>query len=185
MGEHVVIFAGPMGAGKTTAIRALSEVEVVSTEAANSDRAVVDKETTTVALDYGEIGLTDSEKVRLYGVPGQRRFSFMWSILKERARGVIVLVAGDSPDPLGGMLEFVDEFRDLYERGGMLVGVTRTDLGVGPPVARYGEALAEAFPSLAVPVMALDPRDPAHMRMALMTLIVNVETRERLQAVAS
>ena len=65
MAGHVVIFAGPMGAGKTTAIKTLSEIDVVSTEAANTDRDTVNKATTTVALDYGEIGLSDVEKVRL------------------------------------------------------------------------------------------------------------------------
>ena len=53
MAEHVILFAGPMGAGKTTAISTLSEIAVVSTEAANSERDVVDKATTTVAPDYG------------------------------------------------------------------------------------------------------------------------------------
>ena len=37
MAEHIILFAGPMGAGKTTAIRCLSEIEVVSTEAVNTD----------------------------------------------------------------------------------------------------------------------------------------------------
>ena len=83
--EHIILFAGPMGAGKTTAIRTLSDIPVVSTEAANTDRAQSDKETTTVALDYGEISVSDEEKVRLYGIPGQRRFEFMWKILRERA----------------------------------------------------------------------------------------------------
>ena len=55
MAEHVILFTGPMGAGKTTAIRSLSEIEVVSTEAGNSERHIVDMATTTVALDYGEI----------------------------------------------------------------------------------------------------------------------------------
>jgi len=79
--EHVILFAGPMGAGKSTAIATLSDIEVVTTEAANTERHVVDKETTTVALDYGEITIGDDEKVRLYGVPGQKRFDFMWTIL--------------------------------------------------------------------------------------------------------
>jgi ABC-type glutathione transport system ATPase component len=43
MAEQVVIFAGPMGAGKTTAIKTLSEIDVVSTEAANTDRVTVSR----------------------------------------------------------------------------------------------------------------------------------------------
>src|SRR5882724_8408995 len=98
-----------MGAGKTTAIRSLSEIEVVSTEANNSERHVVDKATTTGALDYGEILIDGEEKVRLYGIPGQKRFDFMWAILKKRAKGMILLVNSDSPDPIGQMLEFIDD----------------------------------------------------------------------------
>ena len=116
MAEHVILFTGPMGAGKTTAIRSLSEIDVVSTEANNSERHVVDKATTTVALDYGEILLDRDEKVRLYGIPGQQRFSFMWSILKKRAKGMILLVNSDAPDPIAEMTFFLDEFREQIGR---------------------------------------------------------------------
>ena len=116
MAEHVILFAGPMGSGKTTAIRTLSDIEVLATEAVNTERNVVDKPSTTVALDYGEIGLGDEEKVRLYGIPGQRRFDFMWSILRERAHGLVLLVNNDAPDPIGAMNEFLDEFGDVLAR---------------------------------------------------------------------
>ncbi|WP_010206311.1 GTP-binding protein [Salinibacterium sp. PAMC 21357] len=128
MSEHVILFAGPMGAGKTTAIRSLSEIDVVSTEAANSDRDAADKPTTTVALDYGEISVNEAEKVRLYGIPGQRRFDFMWTILAERAEGVIVLVNADAENPVEIAIEYVKEFFAIYERGGIVIGLTRADL---------------------------------------------------------
>ena len=177
MSEHVILFAGPMGSGKTTAIRSLSDVDVVATEAANTERDVVDKPTTTVALDYGEIGLNDEEKVRLYGIPGQRRFDFMWSILRERAEGMVLLINNDAPDPIAAMLEFLDEFTDLYERGGVVVGVSRTDVAREPTVADYAKALTAARPGLVIPVLGVDPRSAQHMRMALMALIVNIEMR--------
>ena len=37
--EYIVLVAGPMGAGKTTAISALSEIPVIKTEALNTDLA--------------------------------------------------------------------------------------------------------------------------------------------------
>jgi signal recognition particle receptor subunit beta len=52
-----VVFAGTMGAGKTTAIRALSEIAPMSTEVANRQTELHGKAQTTVALDYGEIAL--------------------------------------------------------------------------------------------------------------------------------
>ena len=177
MSEHVILFAGPMGSGKTTAIRSLSDVDVVATEAANTERDVVDKPTTTVALDYGEIGLNDEEKVRLYGIPGQRRFDFMWSILRERAQGMILLVNNDGPAPIATMLEFLDEFAELHERGGVVVGISRTDVAHTPSVADYSRALGAARPGIVIPVLSVDPRSRHDMRMALMALIVNIETR--------
>jgi signal recognition particle receptor subunit beta len=180
--EHVILFAGPMGAGKTTAIRALSEIEVVTTEAANTDRVTADKPTTTVALDYGEISVSDEEKVRLYGIPGQRRFDFMWRILKERAVGMVLLVHNDAPDPVGLMLEFVDEFRELCDSGGAVVGVTRSDLHPGLSLTDYTDALERERPELMLPVMLVDPRDRGHMQLLLMSLIANIEARAMYRA---
>ena len=183
MTEHVILFAGPMGAGKTTAIASLSDIDVVRTEAANTDRESFDKETTTVALDYGEITVGDEEKVRLYGVPGQRRFDFMWRILAERAKGLVLLVNNDADDPAALVLEYLDEFHELHERGGVVVAVSRTDIAPEPGVEVIAEAVARARPGTVIPVFPVDPRDAGHMRMVLMSLIVNLETRAALAGV--
>jgi signal recognition particle receptor subunit beta len=175
--EHVILFTGPMGAGKTTAIRSLSEIEVVSTEANNSERHIVDKATTTVALDYGEILIDGEEKVRLYGIPGQKRFDFMWAILKKRAKGMILLVNSDAPDPIGQMLEFIDDFRELYDRGGVVVGVSRADVGAGPTLGDFSDALERTNPDLVIPVFTVDPRDRDQMEDVLLVLIANIEMR--------
>jgi signal recognition particle receptor subunit beta len=177
MAEHVILFTGPMGAGKTTAIQSLSEIEVVRTEANNSERDVVDKATTTVALDYGEILIGAQEKVRLYGIPGQKRFSFMWTILKRRAKGMVLLVNSDAPDPIGEMTFFLDEFRELYDRGGVVIGVTRSDVTPGPGLTEFSDALEQTNPGLVIPVFTIDPRDGDQMQSALLALIANIEMR--------
>jgi signal recognition particle receptor subunit beta len=176
--EHVILFTGPMGAGKTTAIESLSEIEVVRTEASNSERHIADKPTTTVALDYGEIVLDGEEKVRLYGIPGQKRFDFMWAILKKRAKGMILLVNSDAPDPIGQMLTFIEDFRELYDRGGVVVGVSRADVVAGPTLAEYSEALERTNPELVIPVFTVDPRDRGQMENVLLALVLNIEMRE-------
>jgi signal recognition particle receptor subunit beta len=175
--EHIILFAGPMGAGKTTAIQSLSDIPVITTEAANSDRATADKATTTVAMDYGEIGVTDEEKIRMYGIPGQRRFDFMWRILRDRAEGMVLLVHNDAPDPVNQMREYMIEFADLCERGGVIVGITRMDVGPGPTLTHYTDVLERERPDLMVPVMPVDPRDRGHMEMLMMSLIANIEMR--------
>ena len=194
MSEHVILFGGPMGAGKTTAIQSLSETRVIATEAANSDRGTSNKPTTTVALDYGTIllggglsedgdGDTQDELVRLYGIPGQRRFDFMWKVLKRRATGMVLLVHNDAPRPFEAMLEFLEEFGDLYDRGGIVVGVTRTDVSNRPLLPDYSEVIETVYPNRLIPVFAVDPRSAASMRLALMTLIANVEMRAMFRRV--
>jgi len=181
MAEHVILFAGPMGAGKTTAIRSLSDIEVVSTEAFNTDHTISDKETTTVALDYGEIGVNEGEKIRLYGVPGQRRFDFMWSILKERAMGLLLLVNADAPNVADGVREHLEAFRSVVDRGGVVIGITRTDLNRASFLGLVRKAAIEAYPDRPTPVFEVDARDTTQMRVMLMTLIADVETREMMK----
>jgi uncharacterized protein len=175
--EHVILFTGPMGAGKTTAIQSLSEIEVVRTEANNSERDIVDKPTTTVALDYGEILIDGDEKVRLYGIPGQKRFDFMWAILKQRAEGMVLLVNNDAPDPIAEMLSFIDDFRELYDRGGVVIGISRSDVKPGPSVVDFYAALENMHPGLVIPVFTVDPRNRDQMQMVLLSLVVNIEMR--------
>ncbi len=187
MSELVILFAGPMGSGKTTAIRSLSEIEVISTEAVNTDREQADKATTTVALDYGEITLGDDAKVRLYGVPGQKRFKFMWQIIRERAIGLILLVNNDAPRPIESMLEFIEEFGELHDRGGIVVGVTRSDVESSTTLADYTSALAGVGLDRTIPVIPVDTRQASDTRIALMTLVMAIESRShsRLRAVVA
>jgi signal recognition particle receptor subunit beta len=175
--ELKIVFTGPMGAGKTTAICAISDAAPVSTEVGNHDQQSFAKASTTVALDYGEILVDGDEKVRLYGIPGQQRFSFMWSILKKRAKGMILLVNSDAPDPIGEMTFFLDEFRELYDRGGVVIGITRADVVAGPTLGQFAEALERTNPGLLIPVFTVDPRDRDQMVNVLLALIANIEMR--------
>jgi len=179
--EHVILFAGPMGAGKSTAIATLSDIEVVTTEAANTERHVVDKATTTVALDYGEITIGDEEKVRLYGVPGQSRFDFMWTILRERARGLVLLVNNDDVDPIASMLERLAPFEDLLRRRAVVIGVTRSDVAPRPSTADYAAAVSAAHPGVVLPILTVDARDLTRMRTLLLTLVSLVEAAAELE----
>ena len=177
MAEHVILVVGPMGAGKTTAIGTLSDIDPVRTEGVNTDRGAVDKATTTVALDYGEIALSRSEKIRLYGVPGQKRFDFMWSILRQRAVGTIVLVKNDADDPLGDLIAFFEEFREIHERGGVVVGITHSDLAPAPTTVEYQRLIAERYPTAVAPVFTVDPRSREQLVVMLSALAASVDSR--------
>jgi uncharacterized protein len=95
-----IVIAGGFGVGKTTAVGAISEIDVLTTEAAMTEVAAEidrtghtpDKTLTTVALDFGRITIDAEIKLYLFGTPGQDRFGFMWRDLTEGALGALVIV---------------------------------------------------------------------------------------------
>ena len=107
----------------------------------------------------------------------QQRFNFMWAILKKRAKGMILLVNSDAPDPIAEMIFFLDEFRELYDRGGVVIGITRADVVAGPSLDDFALALERTNPGLLIPVFTVDPRDRDQMVNVLLALIANIEMR--------
>ena len=156
--EYVVLVAGPMGAGKTTAIVSLSEIPVVSTDAVNTDLARNAKATTTVAMDYGEISLGDGDKVRLYGVPGQERFDFMWEILTEGGIALLLLIDNSRGEPLKQLRFYLGAFSGFIRKTAVAVGVTHMDVQGGPRLADYQAELDRAGQP-GVPVFEVDARN--------------------------
>jgi signal recognition particle receptor subunit beta len=52
---------------------------------------VEDKTTTTVAMDFGRITISDDVVLYLFGTPGQDRFWFLWDELALGALGAVVI----------------------------------------------------------------------------------------------
>jgi hypothetical protein len=156
MSDHKIIFTGPVGAGKTTAIAAVSDTPAVSTDARASDMTRSRKSSTTVAMDYGLMKLEGGEKVHLYGTPGQERFDFMWSILTEGGLGLVLLLDDSRADPLGDMAFFVKAFGGFIRKTQLAVGVTKTDLRPRSRLGIYHERLTRS--GMLVPTFEIDAR---------------------------
>lgn len=177
MSEFKIIFTGAMGSGKTTAIAAISETEVVSTDMGNSATDEHEKATTTVAMDFGSITLDDGGIVRLYGTPGQRRFEFMWGILSKGALGLVILVDNSRERPLEDLAIYLDNFAGLIEDTGAVIGVTCTDKGPGPALDEYYEVLLQR--KLILPVFPIDARKKTDVLTLLEALFSYLEAVAR------
>lgn len=167
--SYKIIIAGPVGAGKTEAIRSLSDKEIVSTEALASDEVKFMKKTTTVAMDYGIMKLDTGEQVRLYGTPGQKRFDFMWEILSENALGLILLINAENPDPVQDMKDYMESFLPLIKSSAMIVGITHAENMPWDLHQRLSDELVKM--NIPANVIVVDARDKEQMSQLVSVLI--------------
>lgn len=173
--ENKIIFTGTVGAGKTTAISAVSDIMVVATEAKATDEVAQRKNNTTVAMDYGVLNLEGGGKVHLYGTPGQERFSFMWDILSKGAMGFVILVDNSRPDPLADLDFYLNAFKKSISECGhaVVVGITRTELTPQvDPLDRFIEFFSAR--QLSIPVFEVDGRSRGDVKQMLLALLASL-----------
>jgi len=180
--ENKIIFTGPVGAGKTTAISSISDIEVVKSEAKATDEVAQRKASTTVAMDYGVLNLEGGESLHLYGTPGQDRFSFMWEILCKGGMGLVIMLDGARPDPLADLDFYLDAFKQFIKdcKQAVVVGVTRMEIqGSGLSLKDYSKRLQDK--GMSVPVFEVDARereDVKRLMLAMLALLDPSTTRK-------
>lgn len=121
-----LVVAGTPGAGKTTFVKTISDVEVVDTDRAATDETSLIKSRTTVAFDYGRYVFGSVLEVQVYGTPGQSRFNFMWDFLIQRAHSYILLVPAHRHNDFHYARQIL-QFMNQRTQIPMLIGITHTD----------------------------------------------------------
>jgi signal recognition particle receptor subunit beta len=166
-----VLIVGHFAVGKTTLVGTLSEIKPLRTEermtqagALIDDLAgVPDKETTTVAMDFGRLTLSDSLVLYLFGTPGQHRFTQLWHDLSRGALGALVLADTRRLEQSFDVMGFLEEQKLRYA-----VAINQFD---GAP-AFVEEELREALDLLpSTPLVTIDARERASSTRALITLV--------------
>jgi signal recognition particle receptor subunit beta len=181
--QYKIVFSGPVGAGKTTAIGTVSDVPPVATDVRASDGVARLKDSTTVAMDYGVLDLDSGERVHLFGTPGQERFDFVWEILSQGAHGLLLLVTNTRPDPLGDLGFFLDAFDPLIRSTRLVVGVTGMDLRAGPCLAEHRQVLLER--GLPHPVLGVDARRREDVSTLIRALVLSDDPHPLASQVAA
>lgn len=172
MKEYKLVFTGTTGAGKTTAISAISEMPAVKTDVVNTDESL-NKELTTVGLDFGQLNLANGDRVRLFGTPGQTRFDFMWRILTRDAFGLIILIDNSRPDPLADLRTYVNGFTDEILRVPCVIGVGRTEDNPVPSIDEFATLLE--FMGYALPVIPVDVRQAEDVALLIELIMAQAE----------
>lgn len=177
--QYKIVFAGPVGAGKSTAISAISDIQVVSTEALATDETRNLKLTTTVAMDFGVLCLNNGDQVHLYGTPGQERFDFMWDILTQGGLGLVLLVNNSAPNPISDTQQFLRHFGSFIKGTGVVIGITRTDICPQPSIDDYHAQLSTGDDGGCLrsppPIFAVDARKPHDVRMLVEALLYTLD----------
>ncbi len=164
MHEIKIVITGAVGAGKTTAIAAISEVSVVSTDVEATDELRRSKNSTTVCMDYGEITLDDGSRLLIYGTPGQERFSFMWDILANGALGFIILVSDQAENALDDLDFYIRRFWKDIQESTMAIGITHIDDDLAR-MEKYYDYMESA--GLPYPIFPVDARNGADVRLMI------------------
>jgi signal recognition particle receptor subunit beta len=169
-----ILVAGGFGVGKTTMVGSVSEIEPLRTEEVITAESIgVDdldgieaKTTTTVAMDFGRITVSDELVIYLFGTPGQNRFWFMWDELSYGALGAVVLA---------DTRRLADSFPaiDYFERRGtafvVAVNCFQGSRSYQPDDVRIALDLDKD-----VPVLLCDARQRPSSKKVLVTLVEHV-----------
>ncbi|MCW2671736.1 MAG: small GTP-binding protein [Frankiales bacterium] len=167
-----IVVTGPFSAGKTTLIRTISEITVLSTEKDITDSTRSRKAETTVAMDFGRITIDRDLVLYLFGTPGQDRFDFMWEILGEGMLGYILLVDSERQDSLDEAVGILAAFRKMA-RVPFVVALNRSSAIAPDEEQKVRDVLALDEEVAVVPCDATDRESVKAVLLALLYAVVD------------
>ncbi len=143
-----ILILGPFNAGKTTLVKTLSEISMTTEREVTRPEEKTKKTKTTVAMDFGIINLGDGYVVRLFGTPGQRRFSFMWRILSKGIHGYILIIDSTDEESIIEGIKIHESFREEHRDVPYVVAANKQDLpgAISPLDIRFALSIPDEVP---------------------------------------
>lgn len=169
MNNYKIIFSGPVGAGKTTAINAISDIGTVATD--EQTRSL--DPGTTATMDYGMLELDAGERIHLYGTPDQEYFDLMRENLTRDSIGLVLLLSNTRPDPFRDLHFFLDAFKGFIGETGVVIGVTRMDLSGKPSLEDYYLQLESS--GVKTPIFEVDARAMRDVALLVEALLYSLD----------
>lgn len=162
--------AGEVGSGKTQLINTLSVIEPLETEAESS--VDIGKTHTTVGIDYGRLHLDEETALGLYGVPGQKRFSFLWETVNQSLFGLLILVKYGDNINYESIKDLITFFKPEEKGVACIIGVTHAEQAHEDDIKILSMNLKGYLEDqgLRAPTLVLDPRSKQSARSFLYIL---------------
>jgi uncharacterized protein len=165
-----LVVTGAVGAGKSTYIRSVSEIEVVDTDRKATDEVANLKQNTTVSMDFGTLQFGPEMGLHIYGTPGQTRFDFMWEILIERAHAYVLLIAAHRPGEFHHARRIMN-FMNRKAQIPMIIGITHSDCEGAWTNENIALALGYQDISQQPPMVLVNAADGESVAMSLVALV--------------
>ncbi|MEV7084703.1 ATP/GTP-binding protein [Streptomyces sp. NPDC093085] len=172
-----ILVVGHFAVGKTTFIGTMSEIPPLRTEEVMTQagegvddlKGTPGKTTTTVAMDFGRLTLSERLVLYLFGTPGQQRFVQVWEDMSRGALGALVLVDPERLEESFPVMDLVEHYGIPYA-----IAVNRFDDGADHPDQEIREAL-DLLPE--TPLITCDARDERSSANALISLVRYLQSR--------
>ncbi|MEM7715353.1 MAG: ATP/GTP-binding protein [Cyanobacteria bacterium P01_A01_bin.68] len=165
-----MVVTGPVGAGKSTFIRSVSEIETVDTDRRATDESSLIKQKTTVAFDFGRLQFNPDMALHLYGTPGQERFDFIWDMLIRKAHAYILLVAAHRPGEFRYARRVVS-YMNQRAQIPMIIGLTHTDCSGAWSQENVIAALGYYDAATQPPIVTVNPTETSSVANAVISLV--------------
>ena len=167
MPTHKLIFAGPKGAGKTTAIYAISDIPPLVAKPAQAKHQLVD-----TSRDFGVLNLMGNEKVQLHEIAISEQKLVLPEDWLIDGIGLILLLDNSRNEPIKDMWLYLKAFQEFIAGTQVAIGITNMDKSISPGIADYHAQLQKS--NFNPPIFSVDARVKNDVSMLVQSLLYSL-----------